>query len=69
MIERIFRIGEINVKNNKIFVIFILMFLTLTISCTKGIKNEGNKIIVEKQAGEKYNYEYCSEIKESKQVK
>ncbi|GKX66450.1 hypothetical protein [Inconstantimicrobium mannanitabidum] len=62
-------------KNNKIIIIFIIIFSTLIVGCTKEMKNSenkiinsGNKIIVEKRTGTKNNYEYYSEIKDSKKV-
>jgi hypothetical protein len=36
--------------------------------CSNGIKNEDNKIVVEKQIGETYKYEYYNEIKNIKEV-
>jgi hypothetical protein len=62
-------------KTNKIFIFLISIFLVLTAGCTNGIKNErngvknqGDKIIVEKRVGETDKYEYYNEIKGSKEV-
>lgn len=55
-------------KTNKIFIVFISIFLVLTVGCTNGIKNEGNKIIVEKRVGEADKYEHYNEIKDNKEV-
>lgn len=62
-------------KTNKIFICLISIFLVLTVGCTNGtknernrIKNEGNKIIVEKRVGEADKYEYYNEIEDSKEV-
>jgi hypothetical protein len=62
-------------KTNKIFIFLISIFLVLTVGCANGtknesnrIKNEGNKIIVEKRVGEADKYEYYNEIKDSKEV-
>jgi hypothetical protein len=60
--------GGISLKNNKIFIIFISLFLVLTVGCANGIKNEGNKIVVEKRVGEADKYEYYNEIKGNKEV-
>lgn len=55
-------------KTNKTFVVFIAIFLVLIAGCSNGIKNEGNKIVVEKRVGEADKYEYYNEIKDSKEV-
>lgn len=55
-------------KTSKILIAFISIFLVLTVGCANGIKNEGNKIIVEKQAGEADNYEYYNKINDNKEV-
>jgi hypothetical protein len=55
-------------KTNKILIVFISIFLILTVGCTDGIKNEVNKIVVEKRVGELDKYEYYNEVKDSKEV-
>jgi len=46
----------------------ISIFLVLMVGCTNHIKNEGNKIVVEKRVGEADKYENYNEIKDSKEV-
>lgn len=63
----------ISLKTNKILIVFIGIFLVLIVGCSTGvksdeIKNEGNKIVVEKQVGEAGQYENCNEIKDTKEV-
>jgi hypothetical protein len=67
--------GVISLKTNKIFIFLISIFLVLTAGCTNevknkkdGIKNQGDKIIVENRVGEANKYEYYNEIKDSKEV-
>ena len=55
-------------KTNKIVIVFISIFLVLTVGCANWIKNEGDKIIVEKRVGEADKYEYYNEIKDNKEV-
>lgn len=55
-------------RTNKIFIVFIAMFLVLMVGCSNGIKNEGNKIVVEKQVNGTDKYELYNEIKDSKEV-
>ena len=55
-------------KTNKIFIVFIAMFLVLMVGCSNGIKNEGNKIIVEKQVNGTDKYEIYNEIKDNKEL-
>lgn len=60
-------------KINRIFIVFIAIFLVLTVGCAnkiknEEIKNEGNKIVVEKRVGEADTYEHYNEIKDSKEV-
>ena len=57
----------ISMKIKKIFLVFISIVLVLT-GCGNGIKNVGNKVIVEKRIGELDNYQYCNEIKDNKEV-
>ncbi|MFD3158684.1 hypothetical protein ACFIJ5_17890 (plasmid) [Haloimpatiens sp. FM7330] len=56
-------------KTNNIFIVFIGVFLVLMVGCSNVIKNEGNKIVVEKIVGENDKYEYFNEISDSKEVK
>lgn len=56
-------------KTNKILIIFISILLFLMVGCTNGIKNEGNKIIVEKRVGEEDKYEHYTDITDSEEVK
>jgi hypothetical protein len=44
------------------------MFLVLIVGCSNGIKNDGNKIVVEKHVNGSYKYELYNEIKDSKEV-
>ncbi|MFT5871970.1 MAG: hypothetical protein ACI8WT_000896 [Clostridium sp.] len=46
----------------------ISIFLVLMVGCTNRIKNEGNKIVVEKRVEEANKYENYNEIKDSKEV-
>ncbi|MDP4145369.1 MAG: hypothetical protein Q8936_12945 [Bacillota bacterium] len=55
-------------KVNKIFIFFMSMFLVLMVGCSNGIKNEGNKIVVEKQINSSDKYELYNEVKDSKEV-
>jgi hypothetical protein len=58
-------------KTNKIFIVFISIFLVLIVGCTNGIKNEGNKIVVEKRVSkvsESDKYEYYNEVKDNNEV-
>lgn len=55
-------------KINKIFIALISIFLVLIVGCANGIKNEGNKIVVEKRVGESDKYEYYNEVKDNKEV-
>lgn len=55
-------------RTNKIFIVFIAMFLVLIVGCSNGINNEGNKIVVEKQVNGTDQYELFSEINDSKEV-
>ena len=55
-------------KINKIFIALLSIFLVLIIGCTNAIKNEGNKIVVEKRVGESDKYEYYNEVKDNKEV-
>jgi len=56
-------------KLNKIFIVFISMLLiSLIIGCSNGIKNVGDKIVVEKQINGENKYEFYNEIKDSKDV-
>jgi hypothetical protein len=42
--------------------------LFLTAGCSNGIKNEGNRIVVEKQVDQTDNYKYYNEVTNSKEV-
>jgi hypothetical protein len=44
------------------------MFLVLMVGCSNGIKNEGNKVVVEKQVDGTDKYKLYNEIKDSKEV-
>ena len=55
-------------KINKIFIVLLSIFLVLIVGCANGIKNEGNKIVVEKRVGESDKYEYYNEVKDNKEV-
>lgn len=44
------------------------MFLVLLVGCSNGVKNKGNKIVVEKQINGEGKYELYNEIKDSKDV-
>lgn len=55
-------------KTNKIFIVFISMFLVLLVGCSNGTKIAGDKIVVEKQVGKTDKYEYYNKIKDSKEV-
>ena len=55
-------------RNNKIFIVLIAMFLLLIVGCSNGVKNEENKIVVEKQVNGTDKYELYIEIKDSKQT-
>jgi len=57
-----------SLKINKIFIVLLSIFLVLIVGCANGIKNEGNKIVVEKRVGESDKYENYNEIKDSKEV-
>lgn len=56
-------------KAKRVFISSILLFLVLIVGCSNGIKNEGNKIIVEKQVAGTDKYELYHEIKDDKEVK
>jgi hypothetical protein len=58
----------VNLKFDKVFIVFTVVFFVLMVGCSNGIKNEGNKIVVEKRIGETDKYEYYNEIKNSKEV-
>lgn len=65
--------GVIDLKTNKIFIVFIAIFLILVVGCSKEIineeiKNEGNKIVVDKRVGEVDKYEYFNEIDDAEEV-
>lgn len=60
--------GVIDLKTYKIFTVFIAIFLVLVVGCSKEIKNDGNKIVVEKRVGEADKYEYFNEISDSEEV-
>lgn len=55
-------------KNNKNLILFIAIFLVLIAGCSNGVKNEGNRIVVEKRVSEADKYEHCNEIKDIKEV-
>lgn len=55
-------------KINKIFIVLTSIFLVLMVGCANHIKNEGNKIVVEKRVEEANKYENYNEIKDSKEV-
>lgn len=55
-------------KTNKIFIVFISMFLVLLVGCSNGTKIVGDKIVVEKHVGKTDKYEYYNELKDSKEV-
>lgn len=61
-------LGVISLKVNKIFIVFISIFLVLIVGCSNGIKNAGDKIVVEKQINGEDKYELYNEIKDSKDV-
>jgi hypothetical protein len=58
----------VNLKTNKIYIIFISLLLFLTAGCSNGIKNEENRIVVEKQVDQTDNYKYYNEVTNSKEV-
>lgn len=55
-------------KTNKVFIVFIAILLFLIVGCSSGIKNDGNKIVVEKQVSGSDKYELYIEIKDKKEV-
>ena len=55
-------------KTNKIFILFISMFLVLLVGCSNGTKIAGDKIVVKKHVGKTDKYEYYNKIKDSKEV-
>jgi hypothetical protein len=55
-------------KANRIFIVFISMFLVLLVGCSNGTKIAGDKIVVEKHVGKTDKYEYYNKIKDSKEV-
>lgn len=55
-------------KINKFLIIFVVMAIFLSTGCSKGIKNYGDKIVVEKQVSGMNQYEFYSEVKDSKEV-
>ena len=57
-----------SLKINKIFIVLLSIFLVLIAGCANGIKNEGNKIVVERRVGESDKYEYYNEVKDNKEV-
>jgi hypothetical protein len=65
--------GMIDLKTNKILIVFIAILLVEVIGCSKEIineeiKNEGHKIVVEKRVGEADKYDYFNEISDSEEV-
>lgn len=55
-------------KINKIIIVFIAVILVLMVGCSNTIKNEGNKIVVQKRVDESNSYEYLKEINDSNEV-
>ncbi|EHI99620.1 hypothetical protein CDLVIII_3034 [Clostridium sp. DL-VIII] len=55
-------------KDNKIFIVFIAIFLVLIGVSSNVIKNKENKIVVEKRVNGTDEYEFYSEIMSSKEV-
>jgi hypothetical protein len=55
-------------KYNRILIVLAAVFLVVTSGCSNRIKNEGNKIVVEKRVGAEDKYEYYHEITDSKAV-
>lgn len=55
-------------KGSKIFIVFSIVFLLIT-GCSNGIKNEGDRIIVEKLVNETHKYEYFNKISDSEDIK
>ena len=64
----ILKVGAIDLKNNKIFIVCVVMFLLLMTGCSNSNKIEGSKIVVEKQTNEVSKYEPYAEIKDNKEV-
>lgn len=60
--------GGLKLKNKKIFIFFISVFLVLIVGCSNGIKNEESKIVVEKQVNEVDKYKLYNQITDSKDV-
>lgn len=60
-------------KINKIFIVFISLFLVFAVRCVNENKSEENKIVVEKRVekrvGEADKYERYNEIKGNKELK
>ena len=55
-------------KTNKIFIVFLAVFLVLILGCSNEIKNEGNEIVVEKRVGDENKYEHFNEINDIEEV-
>jgi len=53
-------------KSSKIIIFFITMFLI--VGCSNGIRNEGNKIVIEKQVNGLDEYEIFNEINNNNEV-
>ena len=60
--------GVIDLKTNKIFIVFMAVFLVLIVGCSNGINNQGNKIVVEKRVGDANKYEHLNEISDIEEV-
>ena len=60
--------GVIYLKTIKIFIDFMAVFLVLIVGCSNEIKNDGNRIVVEKRVGDENKYEHFNEINDIEEV-
>lgn len=58
----------IGLKDYKISIVIIGVLLFLITSCSNGVKNEGNEIVVQKRVGEEDKYDHFKEINDNNEV-
>ncbi|MGM9928868.1 MAG: hypothetical protein ACI35P_13055 [Bacillus sp. (in: firmicutes)] len=56
-------------KHNKIFYVFLGVFLFLIAGCSNGSESEGSKILVQERVGEENEYKHFKEITDNQTVK
>lgn len=59
----------VDLTNKKILIVLASIFMLIFVGCSNGIKDEGNKIVVEKRVGEEDKYELYLEITGDEEVK